>query len=77
MTNEPGPDRTAALETIAIEVAGTPLELRVFDDPSGLRGQVFRGHEKLAGVQIYHSDDRDALIEQARRNPAVLRSVGA
>jgi hypothetical protein len=65
------------LEEIDFEVDGAAFVLRVFSDPSGLRGQVFRGEEKIAGVQIYHSDDRGALLREARRDRAVLRAVGA
>lgn len=69
---------TEANETVsevALDVEGAPFTLRVFPDPSGLRGQVFRGEDKVAGVQIYHSTDVDALILEARRNRAVLRAA--
>jgi hypothetical protein len=64
------------VEEIPFEVDGVDLVLRVHPDPSGLRGQVFRGDEKVAGVQIYHREDRDALLAEARRDRAVLRAVG-
>lgn len=62
-------------EEIEFEAGGMTFALRVFRDPSGLRGQVFRGEEKIAGVQIYHSDDREALLRAARRDRAVLRAA--
>ncbi len=62
-------------EEIPFEVGGVSLVLRVHPDPSGLRGQVFRGDEKIAGVQIYHRQDREALLAEARRNRAVLRVI--
>ncbi|MGH9002076.1 MAG: hypothetical protein ACRDYV_02995, partial [Acidimicrobiia bacterium] len=49
--------------------------LRVHPDPSGLRGQVFRGDEKIAGVQIYHRQETAVLLAEARRDRAVLRAV--
>ena len=66
-----------AREEIEFEAAGSRFVLRVFPDPSGLRGQVFRGEEKIAGVQIYHSSDREALLREARRDRAVLRAASA
>lgn len=60
---------------VELEIEGASFVLRVFPDPSGLRGQVFRGEEKIAGVQIYHSTDVDSLIREARRNRAVLRAA--
>ncbi|HSG14285.1 MAG TPA: hypothetical protein VLA22_10490 [Gaiellaceae bacterium] len=60
---------------VELEIEGASFVLRVFPDPSGLRGQVFRGEEKIAGVQIYHSTDVDLLIREARRNRAVLRAA--
>lgn len=62
-------------EEIPFEVDGVGFVLRVFPGPSGLRGQVFRGDEKIAGVQIYHHDDREALLAEARRDRAVKRAV--
>lgn len=58
-----------------LEVGGVALTLRVFDDPSGLRGQVFAGEEKLAGVQIFHTRDLSRLVARARGDRAVLRAV--
>lgn len=62
---------------VELVVEGVAFALRVFPDPSGLRGQVFRGEEKVAGVQIYHSTDVEALIREARRNRAVLRAAAS
>jgi hypothetical protein len=67
------PDQLPA--SIELEVDGVTFELRVFDDPSGLRGQVFRGEEKVAGVQLYHDKDVDRLVKLARKDPAVLRAA--
>ncbi|MEX0665794.1 MAG: hypothetical protein WD598_13640 [Acidimicrobiia bacterium] len=66
-----------AREEIEFEAAGSTFVLRVFPGASGLRGQVFRGEEKIAGVQIYHSSDREALLREARRDRAVLRAAAA
>lgn len=60
---------------LELEVEGTRFVLRVFPDPSGLRGQVFRGEDKVAGVQIYHSTDVELLLQEARRDRAVLRAA--
>lgn len=60
---------------LELEVEGARFVLRVFPDPSGLRGQVFRGEDKVAGVQIYHSTDVESLLQEARRNRAVLRAA--
>jgi len=62
-----------APEEIPFELDGVSFVLRVHPDPSGLRGQVFHGEEKVAGVQIYHSRDRDTLLREARGNRAVRR----
>ncbi len=62
-------------EEIGFEAGGAQFTLRVFPDPSGLRGQVFRGEEKVAGVQVYHVTDRDALVRAAQRDAAVLRAA--
>jgi hypothetical protein len=62
---------------VELEVGEAKFVLRVFPDPSGLRGQVFRGEEKVAGVQIYHSTDVEALLREARRNRAVRRAAQA
>lgn len=65
------------IHPIMIDIDGCALELRIFADPSGLRGQVFAGEEKLAGVQIFHTRDVDRLIARARTDRAVLRAVAA
>lgn len=64
-----------APQEVAFVQDGVDLTLRVFPDPSGLRGQVFFGEEKLAGVQIFHRTEVDVLLRQARGNRAVLRAV--
>lgn len=64
-----------AVQEVELEVDGAQFVLRVFSDPSGLRGQVFRGEEKVAGVQIYHSTDLASLVREVRRNRAVLRAA--
>ena len=62
-------------EEIPFELDGVDFVLRVLPGPSGLRGQVFRGDEKVAGVQVYHRDDREALLAEARRDRAVKRAA--
>jgi hypothetical protein len=69
------PDSGAGPEELPLEVDGVGFVLRVFDDPSGLRGQVFHGHEKIAGVQIYHHKDTSRLVEVAQKDAAVRRAV--
>lgn len=58
-----------------LQVAGVEFVLRVFADPSGIRGQVFYGEEKIAGVQLFHSTDVARLLWLARRDAAVLRAA--
>jgi hypothetical protein len=60
---------------VPLEVAGVTFSLRIFDDPSGLRGQVFHGEEKIAGLQVYHHKDVERLITAAQRDAAVSRAV--
>lgn len=60
---------------VGLEIDGVSFTLRVSDDPSGLRGQVFHGEEKVAGVQIYHQKSLDRLTAIALRDAAVLRAV--
>lgn len=62
-------------EEIEFETDGTAFVLRVSRGASGIRGQVFRGEVRIAGVQIYHTDDIDLLVRDARRNPAVVRAA--
>lgn len=74
----PGVDEIAAGDTpdeIEFEVDGSAFVLRVSRGASGIRGQVFRGEVRIAGVQIYHSDDVDLLVRDARANRAVLRAA--
>ena len=66
---------TEAPEEIDFEVDGTPFVLRVVVGPSGLRGHVFSGDEKVAGVYAYHTDDRQVLLRQARADVAVQRAA--
>jgi hypothetical protein len=66
---------TEAEQELELEVEGCSFRLRVFQDPSGLRGQVFLGEEKVAGVQVYHVTDVEALVRQAKRDRAVLRAA--
>jgi hypothetical protein len=61
--------------SVPLEVDGVTFDLRIWPDPSGLRGQVFWGEEKIAGVQIYHDTAEGHLVEAARRDPAVRRAV--
>ena len=62
-------------QEMAFELSGVPFTLRLFDDPSGLRGQVWHHHERIAGVRLFHSSDVAKLTEQARRNRAVLQAA--
>lgn len=73
---ETGTDRTAFQEERTFEVDGVSFTLRIHADPSGLRGQVFHGEEKIAGsIQIYHQDDPDRLVAAACRDAAVRRAA--
>lgn len=65
----------AGEQELELGIEGANFVLRVFADPSGLRGQVFRGEEKIAGVQVYHTTDVEALVRQARSDRAVLRAA--
>ena len=71
----PEPGSATDPPDVLLEFDGVALQLRVFDDPSGLRGQVFDGEEKLAGVQVFHTKDVDRLVATARRDAAVRRAV--
>lgn len=68
VAGEPSPE-------LALDIDGISLRLRVYDDPSGLRGQVFDGEEKVAGVQIFHTKDVQLLLARARGDRAVHRHV--
>lgn len=72
MTDTQQPEPPASHD---LEVGGQHFTLHVYPDPSGLRGQVFDGEEKIAGVQIFHTTDVDRLLALARRDRAVLRAV--
>jgi len=74
----PGSDAIAESdipEEIEFEADGAAFVLRVSRGASGIRGQVFRGEVRIAGVQIYHSNDVELLVRDARRNRAVLRAA--
>lgn len=62
-------------DEVALDVDGVAFTLRVFPDPSGLRGQVFYGEEKIAGVQVFHTTDVARLVQRARSDRAVARAV--
>lgn len=66
---------TVQPSSVPLEVDGHLFTLHVYADPSGLRGQVFDGEEKLAGVQIFHTTDVEQLKALAQRDRAVLRAV--
>lgn len=66
---------TAERSSVPLDVGGQQFTLRVYADPSGLRGQVFDGEEKLAGVQVFHTTDVARLIALAQRDRAVLRAA--
>jgi len=69
---EPTPEPPVSLD---LEVGDQHFTLYVYPDPSGLRGQVFDGEEKIAGVRIFHTTDVESLVSMARRDHAVLRAV--
>jgi hypothetical protein len=71
----PEPAPAPHLPEVVLDFGGVTLQLRVFDDPSGLRGQVFDGEEKVAGVQVFHTKDVSRLVAVARRDAAVHRGV--
>ena len=71
------PPTSQPMETIGFEVDGSAFTMRVSETASGLRGLVFSGDEKVAGVQVYHRSDRDALLQTARSDRAVLRFAAA
>lgn len=60
---------------VELRLEGVTFRLLVFPDPSGLRGQVFLGEEKIAGVQIFHETSLEHLLARARRDTAVRRAV--
>lgn len=60
---------------IEFETEGSTFVLRIVRGGSGLRGQVFRGEERIAGVQTFHTDDPELLLREAQRNRAVLRAA--
>lgn len=62
-------------QEVALEVGGVSFTLLLFPDPSGLRGQVWHGDERIAGLRLFHSSDADRLAELASRNSAVLRAA--
>lgn len=64
-----------SVEAVPLEVGGQHFTLHVYPDPSGLRGQVFDGQDKLAGVQIFHTTDVQLLVAMAMRDRAVLRAA--
>jgi len=71
------PVASDAPEKIEFEADGVTFVLRVSRGASGIRGQVFRGEVRIAGVQIYHSNDVELLVREARRNRAVARAAAA
>lgn len=68
-------EETAIPSTQSVDVAGVTFEVRISDDPSGLRGQVFYGEEKIAGVQVFHQKNVARLLDMARKDAAVLRAA--
>ncbi len=61
--------------SLDLEVGDQHFTLYVYPDPSGLRGQVFDGEEKIAGVHVFHTTDVGRLVALARQDRAVLRAV--
>ncbi len=66
------PDET---QEVPVEVGGVSFTVTVTPSPSGIRGKVWYHDEKIAGMRLFHSDDVDQLLEQVRRDAAVLRAV--
>lgn len=62
-------------QEVALEVGGVSFTLLLFPNASGLRGQVWHGEERIAGLRLFHSSDVDRLAELAGRNTAVLRAA--
>jgi hypothetical protein len=60
---------------VDLEIDGVLFSLRLYDDPSGLRGQVFYGEEKIAGVQVFHQKSIERLKTLATADAAVKRAV--
>ncbi len=60
---------------VPFEFNGVNFTMRIFDDPSGLRGQVFYGEEKQAGIQVFHTKSQDSLFKKARQDKAVIRAA--
>lgn len=67
--------QTVIPSEVDLNIDGVSFVLHVRDDPSGLRGQVFYGEEKIAGVQIFHHKSVDNLTAMALKDAAVLRAV--
>lgn len=66
---------TPVPDEVELRLDGVSFRVLIFPDPSGLRGQVFLGEEKIAGVQIFHETSREHLLARARRDRAVTRAV--
>lgn len=62
-------------QVLLIERDGLEFRLHVFRLPSGLRGDLYFGDEKVAGQRIYHSDDVERLRDQVLRDAAFQRAV--
>lgn len=60
---------------LTVEVDGVPFSVQTSPSPSGLRGQVWYGERRIAGLRLFHEDNADKLLEQVRRHPAVLRAA--
>lgn len=73
--SDDAPGASALPTSVPLLVGGQEFTLFVYADPSGLRGQVFDGQEKLAGVQVFHTQDVKRLVGLAMRDRAVLRAV--
>lgn len=63
------------VDSVDLQVGEQHFTMYVIPDPSGLRGQVFDGEEKIAGVQIFHTTDVQLLVAMAQHDRAVLRAV--
>lgn len=60
---------------LTVEVDGVTFTVQTSPSPSGLRGQVWYGERRIAGLRLFHDDSAERLLEQVRRHRAVLRAA--
>lgn len=64
-----------APRVIPFDHGGLHFELHVRQEPSGLAGRVFHGHEQVAGIRLFHLTDPARLLALVTRDRAFLRAV--